>query len=322
MLSASLLEEYAEQGYVIAKGVIDPDTVLEPVIDEYGGAVDRLAEQGLRDETIADYDATAAPVDRLLHLMRETHGACFQSLDITLPMEDDILPDTPMHLGAAVFHLLRDEALLDAVESFIGPEILSNPVQHMRIKPPERNISAKNKAHTLTLTGKTFWHQDLAVVTDDADRTNLVSAWIPLNEATEENGCLLVVPGSHKGGLLHHCDTPSSQGIPDRLLGDHKVPLPVSPGDVILLHPLLAHASLPNVSDGGRWSFDLRYSPVGQPTGRRWYPEFVARSRAHPETETRDPQEWAASWLAARRDLAGRDRPRFHRWDPADPLCA
>ncbi|MEO3974846.1 phytanoyl-CoA dioxygenase family protein [Streptomyces sp. CAU 1734] len=322
MMNPSLLAEFRDQGYVIGKDILDPETALKPVIDEYAEAVGRLARTGVHGGPPVELDADAAPVDRLLHLMRETHGACFQALDITLPMEDDILPDTPLHLGPAVFRLLRNEALLDAVEAFIGPEILSNPVQHMRIKPPERAISEKNRAHTLTLTGRTFWHQDLAVVTEDADDTDLISAWIPLNEATAENGCLLVVPGSHRRGLVRHCDTPAYQGIPDDVVGEHRVPLPVSPGDVIFLHPLIMHASLPNLSDGGRWSFDLRYSPADMPTGRRWYPDFLARSRSRPGDELTDPGEWAASWRAARRTLAGRERPRFHRWDPADPLCA
>ena len=46
-------------------------------------------------------------------------------------------PDTPFWTGPAVFALLRNQAILDAVESLIGPEIYANPVQHVRIKPPE-----------------------------------------------------------------------------------------------------------------------------------------------------------------------------------------
>jgi len=321
-MSAALRDQFEDQGYAVAKGILDPGRDLQPVVDEYASLADRLGRRWVEDGTIARYDRTLSADDRLIELMHATHGACFQWLDITLPLEDDIRIDTPMHAGPAVFRLLRNPHLLDAVELFIGPEIVSNPVQHMRIKPPERDMSAQHQPHTLTLTAKTFWHQDLAVVTDDADETNLVSVWLPLNEATEENGCLLVVPGSHKDGLAHHCDTPTLQGIPGPLVGEERLPLPASPGDVLFLHPLLKHASLSNLSVSSRWSFDLRYSPIGQPTGRRWFPAFVARSRAHPETELTDPEAWAASWRAAREELAGRERPRFHRWDPSDPLCA
>ena len=170
-----------------------------------------------------------------------------------------------MHLGREVFHLLRNPCLLDAIEAFIGPEIYSVPVQHMRIKPPQTQISNQTAAHTKTLTGRTYWHQDLVVITEDADGTDMLGVWLPLNEATVENGCLVVVPGSHKGGLVHHCDTPDRQGIPDELVPDEQVPLPARPGDVVFLHPLIMHSSLPNYSRGGRWSFDLRYCQTGQP---------------------------------------------------------
>jgi phytanoyl-CoA hydroxylase len=319
----ALVEQVADKGYAVARGVLDPDEDLEPVIEEYGALADRLAADYLRGGAISQYDVTASVEDRLLQLMRQTDGRCFQAMDITLPLEDRIRSDTPMHLGSAVFSLLRNPRLMDAIEAFIGPEIYCVPVQHMRIKPPEHEISAETQAHTRTLTGRTYWHQDLVVVTDEADRTNMLGVWLPLNEATVENGCLVVVPGSHKGGIVHHCDTPARQGIPEELVGGPQLPLPTQPGDVIFLHPLIMHSSLSNHTSGGRWSFDLRYCPVGQPTGRKWFPGFVARSRAYPTSEMIDVGEWAEAWRAARNALAGKPRPAFHRQlAPNHPLCA
>ena len=54
-------------------------------------------------------------------------------------------------------------------------------------------------------------------------------------------------------------------------------------GDVLFMDRLTMHASLPNVSDEIRWSFDLRYNRTGDATGRSWFPGFVARSRSNPE---------------------------------------
>jgi phytanoyl-CoA hydroxylase len=309
---SELLRQFAEEGYAIARSVLNPCEDLQPVIEEYGAAADRLAEKCLVEGAISSYNRHCSEEDRLLQLMRQTDGRCFQFLDITLPVEDQILDDTPMHLGPNVFGLLRNARLLDCIEDFIGPEIYCVPVQHMRIKPPEVQISDKTQSHTLTLTARTSWHQDLIVVTDDADETNMLGVWLPLNDATVENGCLVVVPGSHKRGLVRHCDTPTFQGIPNELVGNNQRPLPVKPGDVIFLHPLIMHASLSNSSNGARWSFDLRYCPTGQPTGRKWFPGFVARSRAYPESELTDPQVWAEAWHAARASLAGRPRPNFH----------
>lgn len=306
----SAITEYEAQGFVVVKGVLDPQNDLQPIFEEYGALVDRLAGRWLEDGTIANYDSGQPPHDRVLQLMRGTDGRCFQHLDITLPVEDDIRPDTPSHHGPAVFDLLRNPRLLDVVEWFVGPEIYSNPCQHMRFKIPEREEAAGNEA-CACLTATTSWHQDRYVVNREADDSNVVSVWVPLTEATVDNGCLLVVPGSHKQGLVHHCD--EIQSIPESLIGDERVPVPMAPGDVLILHPLTRHASLPNVSDGPRWSFDLRYNTLGLPTGRPWFPGFVARSKSNPASELCDFKVWGQQWRRSREALADKARPKFER---------
>lgn len=47
----------------------------------------------------------------------------------------------------------------------------------------------------------------------------------------------------------------------------------------------------------------LRWHPTGQPNGRPAFPEFVARSRANPETELRDPVLWKQMWEKAKWDV-------------------
>jgi phytanoyl-CoA hydroxylase len=313
-----LLSQFDRDGYAVVRGVLDVENDLQPVIQEYGRLADRLACDYLNKRASSGHDFGGPTEDRLLYLMRLTDGACFQAMDITLPVEDRIRADTPIHLGREVFQLLRNSRLLDAVEAFIGPEIYSVPVQHMRIKSPEAQISKKTAAHTKTLTGKTYWHQDLAVITEDADETNMLGVWLPLNKATEENGCLVVVPGSHKSGLVEHYDTADCQGIPDELIPPTQRALPTNPGDLVFLHPLIMHSSLPNYSDGGRWSFDLRYCTTGQPNGRQWFPGFVARSRVNPGSEMTSARDWTGAWHGARARLAGQPRPNFHRPSVSD----
>ncbi len=58
----------------------------------------------------------------------------------------------------------------------------------------------------------------------------------------------------------------------------------------------------------------LRYSPVGQPTGRPWFPGFVARSRSDPVSVLNDPAAWAQSWIDARARLAVQSGTKFNRW--------
>ena len=94
-------------------------------------------------------------------------------------------------------------------------------------------------------------------------------------------------------------------------------------GDALFFHKKMMHSSLPNTTDGIRWSFDLRYNVTGQPTGRAWLPGFVARSRSNPDSELRDPVKWAQLWLDARARLASGEGIRpSSRWDNSHPLCA
>ena len=81
-------------------------------------------------------------------------------------------------------------------------------------------------------------------------------------------------------------------------------------------------ASLENHSDEFRWSFDLRYNPIGQPTGRPHFPGFVAQSRLNPDSVLDDWREWAQLWLDARDRLAELDAVKVNRWDDDDPMCA
>jgi hypothetical protein len=92
---------------------------------------------------------------------------------------------------------------------------------------------------------------------------------------------------------------------------------------VLLFHHLTKHASFANVSDGIRWSFDLRYHPIGQPTGRPAFPGFVARSRKDPSSVVTDWRVWADLWLATRTRLAQVEMDgKFTRWTNAEPVCA
>ena len=87
---------------------------------------------------------------------------------------------------------------------------------------------------------------------------------------------------------------------PDAIDQDNVRPLPIKRGGVILFDKFTHHASLPNRSDALRWSFDLRYNPTGQPTGRPAFPGFIARSRQTPDSELHDPKAWARLWEDAR----------------------
>lgn len=317
MLSEAEIQRFHDEGYLVVDNVVDREAVLAPLVAEYEALLAQLREQWVADGDLAA-DAPGVTFQEQVSSAYAAGLDYFQPLDISLP-GGAISADTPFHAGPAAFDLLTAPSLLDAVEGLIGPEITSNPIQHVRIKPPAVELAADEiRAHVTA----TDWHQDRAVTLEEADATRMVTVWIAVTDATVENGCLQVIPGSHRGEMMPHCPNPQV-GIPAKLLaGAEAKPLPVPSGGAIFFHPLTVHGSLANVSDGVRWSFDLRYNVTGDPTGRPMFPEFVARSRRAPETELRDAAAWRAMWEAARTRLAASGQATIHRWSPDAAHCA
>lgn len=322
-LTAAQLEQFERDGYLVVRGVIDPQRWIEPILLEYAEVLDRLADEFYAAGRISSLHADLPFGERFVEICAESNQTNAQYFDFSLP-QANIGHDTPMWHGPAVFEMLRHPGLLDLVECIVGSEIYSNPVQHVRIKVPESREARDPETGVLKM-GATNWHQDNGVVLPEADDTEILTVWFPLRYAGIEHGCLQVVPGSHRRGLMAHCPAgPGGLEVPEREASRATaVALPMEPGDVLFINKLTLHNSLPNLSDEIRISFDLRYNPVGQPTGRSAFPGFVARSASAPETELHDASEWARLWHEAREVLAADagDRP-FNRWDANAPVCA
>lgn len=324
-VDARAVETWRREGYLVVEGVLDVERDLRPVVVEYEQLLDGLCREWHAAGRLRSAYADLPFGKRLSRALAETGERYERHVDFALP-QAGITLETPIHLGPAVFHMLTSPRLLDVVEPFVGPEIVCNPIHHTRIKLPQREIPEDRwNSHTAA----TDWHQDQGVALPEQDESDVLTVWLPVTEATVENGCLEVIPRSHAGDLAHHClVTPRKKGlhIPDEYLAPGQpLALPMRPGDVLLMHRRTMHASLPNESDDIRWSMDLRYNPTGQPTGRPAFPPFLARSRRHPEAVLRDPQRWAQLWLDTRARLAGLpagEWPPFNRWSTDSELCA
>ncbi len=315
MLSKEQLNAFNDQGYLVVEDVLSAE-LRANIRREYETLLDQLYANWVAEGLVSE------PSENNFwgKLLTAYEAGCdwFQPMDISLP-GDRIFADTPMHFGPAVFDMVRAPAILDIIEQLLGPEISSNPIQHVRIKPPARKLDHDEiRAHITS----TDWHQDRAVALEDADETSMVTCWLAITDATVENGCLQVVPKAGNQNILPHC--PKQQtAIADGYLSEaDAVPLPVRAGGVVLFDPLTPHASLPNTSDGIRWSFDLRYHVTGQPSGRSHFPEFVARSRANPTHELHDWRIWKSMWEDARARLSTSPHIDIHRWSSDAPTCA
>ncbi len=163
--------------------------------------------------------------------------------------------------------LSEDSRLVDPLESLWGPDIgfLSDKV-------------------VFKDSGVGFgspWHQDYAYWLG----SHKLSLWIALDEATEENGCLLLLPGSHRQEYRHDKvqDAATAGGFGNRLdpaklgLEREAIVAPLRPGGAVFFHDLCLHASLPNRNGAPRRALIPTYRNLAEPDED--YPSLPAARR-------------------------------------------
>ncbi|MCW3051012.1 MAG: Phytanoyl-CoA dioxygenase [Chthonomonadales bacterium] len=148
--------------------------------------------------------------------------------------------------------LARDARLVDALELLLGPNI--------------EFLSDKVVFKSSSMATGSPWHQDWPYW----EGLHKISVWISLDTATPENGCLKMLPGSHKQVAVHDGVAGTGEGFGHRLRPEavdesKAVILPCAPGDAILFHDLTLHASFPNVSGQDRWSVISTYRSASEP---------------------------------------------------------
>ena len=160
----------------------------------------------------------------------------------------------------------RNPAIVDAIEGLLGPDLKLFGDQ-MFVKPPGG-------------AEKTY-HQDSAYFF--IEPMAIVTAWVALDDATLDNGCLWVVPGSHRQGVLDHSEVwmvgdRKDQKIPDAAI-DRQLEAPVllKAGDCSFHHSLLLHRSGPNKTSQFRRGQATHYMScksrwTGKPQDKPDYP--------------------------------------------------
>jgi phytanoyl-CoA hydroxylase len=319
-------ERLERDSFVIVEDIFDPEVDLAPLYGQWSAVLDdvvtTLMARGLLTTTFAELPFE----ERLIAVTEQSGQNVSKYFDISLPQRN-ISRDTPICASPAMFRLLTNERLLDVVEDMIGPEITSNPTQHVRMKLPGRALADPHDG----LSAGVPFHQDQGVLLPEADESDILTCWVAITDADESNGCLQVFPQSDQAGLVQHCPGdsaamvgPGQVGIPSRLLpGTDARPLPMPAGSALFFNRRLVHGSCDNTTtDKVRISLDLRYQPTGQPTGRPMFPSFVARSQEDPGSVLRDAGKWRDLWYEARDRLAHDATLRFNRWGTGSPACA
>ena len=128
--------------------------------------------------------------------------------------------------------------------------LMGSPIEFLSAKPVFKSPSVHFASP---------WHQDQAYW---GGATKL-SAWIALEDAEPENGCLRVIPGSHLR-KWDHAAVRDVRGFSNRIadddLADEQITdVEMKRGDVLVFHDRLLHSSHPNQSGRERWSFIPTY---------------------------------------------------------------
>lgn len=135
---------------------------------------------------------------------------------------------------------VQDPRLLDILE-----EILEPPIEFLSDKVVFKDPST---------TFGTPWHQDWPYWKG----SHKISVWVALDDATRENGCLKLIPGSHKQLVIHDGDASDGLGFgnrvrPEAIDESQAVTAELEAGGAIFFHDLLLHASYPNRALQERW---------------------------------------------------------------------
>ncbi len=171
--------------------------------------------------------------------------------------------DTIHFRDARLLEFLLSDAVLDLVESVVGPNI-GLWSSHFISKAPR--------------TGKaTPWHEDSSYWNGRVSTMEgICTVWLAIDEATPENGCMRVIPGSQTNGFSEYEDVADAAGNifstqirPEQIDEAKAVYFALQPGQCSLHEARLIHGAQANTSDKRRAGYTMRYFP----TTSKVYPE-------------------------------------------------
>lgn len=176
----------------------------------------------------------------------------------------------PHKVSRIMLDAMRAPAVANILTRLIGP-----------------NVKAMQSMLFIKAEGKPgqAWHQDEYFI-PTRDRS-LTAVWMALDDATVQNGCLWVLPGSHRRGVIYpdrEHDDPrfdcTIEAFSFPYSDDDAVPLEVAAGSAVIFNGYLLHRSLPNVSRGYRRALVNHYMSAESLLPWRRPPEGVHMAKA------------------------------------------
>jgi phytanoyl-CoA hydroxylase len=223
---------FDENGYVVI-----PNLLNQEQLDELRQMVDRVLDGGIKpvsDEGSDDFELQLEPgmADNPHILRRDKIRVAFH------------LCHTHPYFW---MHATRPE-ILDVVETLLGSSIKLYTDQ-LFVKPAFHGSEVP-------------YHQDHAYWTQ-VEPYNMISCWLALDDATVENGCVRMIPGTHKQYIPHReFEGNQKYGLlPQDVDASREVPVEINAGGAMFHHSLTVHRSFPNRSGKGRRGLVAIYMP-------------------------------------------------------------
>ena len=229
MLTTDQKQFYADNGYVVVPGLLSP------------------AEA-------AHYRAEAHELSRRLSAIRDTNAAWGSASEVSMGKKTQLLHCHDVQFQSAAFtRLLVNERLTAAAADIIGPNVQLHHTK-MFIKPPEK--------------GAPFpMHQDSPFFPHE--NHSMIAAIVHFDDAPIERGCVRVVPGSHKRGMLPHNPEGSWHLPVEEYPLSGAVPIEARAGDVLFFSYLTIHGSGVNESDEARTTLLIQMRDPADPPSFR-----------------------------------------------------
>ena len=221
MLTLAQVEEYRDRGYLSVEGMLAPSE-----LKELQDVTDDLVEQSRKfteHSDIFDLEPDHTPEFPKLRRLKEPH-----------------------RVHEVYNRTLRHDGILDIVSQLIGTESI-------------RFNGTKLNMKTGGFGSPVEWHQDWAFYPHSND--DLLAVGVAIDDMNRENGCLMVIPGSHKGKIYdHHQDGHFAGAVTEPDFDDSSAELiELKAGGVSIHHVRTLHASMPNSSAKPRRLLLLMY---------------------------------------------------------------
>jgi len=285
-------KQFDDEGYLVLENIFT-DAELQVVIDAVCRVLDQKAKEAVQEGKLkrdyAEYDFE----HRLAKINEENQKIASSMWD-----QQIVIPE--------FYTLIANKKVVDIAEQLCkSDELIASSVYRLRPKVPNHPFS------------EVPWHQDSGYFEPRCDNDLILTVWLPLVNATKENGCMWAIPKLHKGAVLPH--EPDSIAHYIQIKNEHVndqskwVCCPVKKGGAFFVTNRTPHASFANTTDAVRWSMDLRYQAASLPTNAKIThstanvkvdaegipiscfppePDFLVRSTLHPDQVLVNPDDF------------------------------